>query len=880
MAEVVASIVKLDRLPNGNGPVMAVCPFHDDHTPSLAIYADHAYCFGACQKSWDVFGWVMQRDGLPFAEALDCLARERGISRPQWTPEEEDRARQHQSERELLQVAVDYYGGRLWAPGGQRALNYARGRGLADTTIREYHLGLADGSLRAHLRAMGADLDMAQRIGLLREEGGDHFFNRLVFPFMHLGRANYFIGRSLAPDGHPKYLNPPGQKQVFRNTHAQHSHGQPILLVESVLDAIALGQHGFAAIALNGTALQEQDVAEIKRYTTVYMMLDADDAGHAGNAKTANALGPLTRVARLPDGSDDPAAWLQAGASADDVRTLMNAAPTWLEVEMAEAAALTGADRIGAMQNLFATLVHLDNFALAHYQPLVNRALKLTVSESNKLLKAVKQASSALAPADSEPHVLDTSKYPLLAPALDFGQKLGLTTIGAYALVENKAVNLPYVITSDRHIVRVGEAGLLKLGEHSVILTDAPAAGMTRGWSWVDAQRFVSGDTPNAVETLTTLVEAYETLVDFPEPDTAVIVALWAMATYLHPLFAAFPFLALSGPAGSGKTKVGEITTRVAFNGRASANISPAALYRVVQVTHCSLFIDEAERLSNSKDPTSTELRLLLNASYKKGTPVTRFNADLGEVEEFYPYGPKLLASVRELDAADTLGSRCIRIAMLRTTSGKGNLVVTDDSVDFTAIRHELNCFALLHFQAIREIYDEDTTITILNNRQMELWRPLLSLAKYLTDLPGGPDDFLEIVMRYARTKSSQDGATGFPERERALLLALYELVGAKASAELKAKDIKDKMLDHLGEYMADDITEQWIGYAIKRLGLLPDASRKKRSRDGARYQVFSREVSDIMERYGVNNEDEPETAKAITPVIAVTERCIEPDSS
>ena len=50
------------------------CPFHDDHTPSLAIYDDHFHCFG-CGAHGDQVDWLMMIEGMSRDEALALLAR-------------------------------------------------------------------------------------------------------------------------------------------------------------------------------------------------------------------------------------------------------------------------------------------------------------------------------------------------------------------------------------------------------------------------------------------------------------------------------------------------------------------------------------------------------------------------------------------------------------------------------------------------------------------------------------------------------------------------------------------------------------------------------------------------------------------------------------
>ena len=52
---------------------MCSCPFHgNDRHPSMKVYETSCYCF-TCAKSWDLFSFVMQMDGLSFKEAFLSL---------------------------------------------------------------------------------------------------------------------------------------------------------------------------------------------------------------------------------------------------------------------------------------------------------------------------------------------------------------------------------------------------------------------------------------------------------------------------------------------------------------------------------------------------------------------------------------------------------------------------------------------------------------------------------------------------------------------------------------------------------------------------------------------------------------------------------------
>ena len=68
----------LDKLgvPNGSGWAAALCPFHDDHHPSLSVHLVEggAYCCHTCgAKGGDVLAFHMARTGYGFKEAVRDL---------------------------------------------------------------------------------------------------------------------------------------------------------------------------------------------------------------------------------------------------------------------------------------------------------------------------------------------------------------------------------------------------------------------------------------------------------------------------------------------------------------------------------------------------------------------------------------------------------------------------------------------------------------------------------------------------------------------------------------------------------------------------------------------------------------------------------------
>ncbi len=213
LSELIGRRVKLLR----HGREFAgLCPFHHEKTPSFYVVDDKNFfhCFG-CGAHGDAIGFAMRVDNLDFLEAVEKLAGEAGLTVPQPTPEERERAQRQKTLLETLEAAAAFYEARLWAPAGSRARDYLQARGLDPDTIRRFRLGWASEDRQALRRALGGDFPepLLLEAGLIHqpEEGEpyDYFRGRVMFPIGdRAGRVIAFGGRVIG-DGQPKYLNSP-----------------------------------------------------------------------------------------------------------------------------------------------------------------------------------------------------------------------------------------------------------------------------------------------------------------------------------------------------------------------------------------------------------------------------------------------------------------------------------------------------------------------------------------------------------------------------------------------------------------------------------------------------------------------------------------------
>ena len=819
------------------------CPFHQDSQPSLHIYphTESWWCYG-CHRGGDVFDWIQLRDKVSFGEALGTLAERAGLRCPQHAAEPLAEVLRQRAIEDALALAVTFYHETLMNT--PQIKQSQLDRGFSEDTLRAFRVGYAgSGRLGQCLRGQGVDAALAQEAGLVWENGRDVFTQRIIYPVICRGRVTYLTGRATTQEqvaAGKKYYHLRGPRPLF---HPDALRGEgPLFIVEGPTDVLTLHQWGCRAVGLMGLGgLSERELAAVQRAEAVYVALDGDQAGQRRAGELARDIGPLTHLLQWPQDIQDANQYLTTGHTAQDFAALLATAPTLLDVKIAETAEHEGTRQEEHLQQLFTQLTKLSPFALARYQSLVGAELGIKAREFNRLLRAAQAAQQD----QSGPPKIMEGRYQVISPALGFLDEVAWVAVPLLVQHGARFERRPYLVTSTRELLPIEEESTLQLGGRSVVIKEWPTAlGRSPRWEYRHIQAFLQGYTPQPQDVFRMVHDLYDKYLDFRDPHTADVLALWAMGTYLYPLFESYPYIALQGPKGSGKTKTISLTAELAFNMRVTSDISPSALFRVVEATRATLGIDESERLSRGRDARVINLRLLLNAGYKRGSPAIRIEGEDFRVREFEVYAPKILASIRGLE--DVLESRCILITMLRTTTSKGNLTISEQGEDWDAVRHELYSLALTHHGSVRAIYEKDMSLRFLTNRDNELWLPLLSLAKLLEER--GVEGLLERVKAYALTSTRQAEGSTLSDWEQALLLALHELIKLDERCDLTTGAIRDKMGQFVEDGELEELRPQWIGYALKRLGFTDKTRRWK----GTVYHIAGRDVGELMERYGV----------------------------
>lgn len=309
-----------------------LCPFHSEKSPSFVVSPDRQifHCFG-CGKGGTIFDFVMEYHHVDFAEALEDLAAEAGVTLTRRF-EGSKEAGLKEKLYAVNHLASEFYHYILTKHAlGEKGLLYLKGRGISDKSIATFSLGYSPNSwegLYRFLRKKGFDDELMEKAGLVirsqRSGSGtaryyDRFRGRIMFTLKdHRGNVVGFAGRVLDPTAkEAKYINT-SETPVYVKSNVLYGlevtknaivkEGSAILM-EGELDVISSFQAGIGnAVAIKGTALTEGHVRLLKRFADrLVFALDSDLAGDAAarrGIEIADREGFDMRVVALPSGKD------------------------------------------------------------------------------------------------------------------------------------------------------------------------------------------------------------------------------------------------------------------------------------------------------------------------------------------------------------------------------------------------------------------------------------------------------------------------------------------------------------------------------------------------------------------------------------------------
>ena len=344
---------------SGVNKYVGVCPFHDDHSPSMTVNSTLGIfkCF-ACGAGGDVFKFVEKHEKLDFKGAVEWVANFVGYALPNLgnnvkTEVLEDRT----MVRKLNELACTWFEQQLTL--SPKALDYLNKRHVSEATRKEFHIGYAptgrEGFIGYAARNGFSPRDCVKAgLAVEKENGGiaDKFRDRLMIAIQNLsGVVVAFGGRDLSdPDSHKgiklaKYMNSPEtalyskRDILFGLNHSRNAimKENAVIIVEGYFDLISLYQSGIQnVVAASGTALTEMHASILARYAkTAYLVFDGDSAGQNATRRSLEivlpkGLSPKVFALSRPDGTKiDPDNFINEQGP-DAFRQALRSAEDWL----------------------------------------------------------------------------------------------------------------------------------------------------------------------------------------------------------------------------------------------------------------------------------------------------------------------------------------------------------------------------------------------------------------------------------------------------------------------------------------------------------------------------------------------------------------------
>ena len=297
---------------------IGVCPFHDDHSPSMSVSPEKQIftCF-SCGATGNVFTFVSDFEKISFSDAVRLLGEKAGISIGNNTYIGNIKRDEY---FDIYDSANKFYQNSLFTNLGKNAIQYLKNRNIDRDTIKKFGIGLSVQklSLTDYLKNKNYSIDKLIDVGLTNDNGNDIFINRIMFPIYDLaGNPVAFSGRIYNTKDTSKYINTKEtdkfkKGKILYNYHIAKEHlkkNDSVIIMEGQMDVIRASTIGVNnCIATMGTALTRDHKSIIKNMTNnVILCFDGDSAGEKATISAIELLedtGIDIKIVRLPNDMD------------------------------------------------------------------------------------------------------------------------------------------------------------------------------------------------------------------------------------------------------------------------------------------------------------------------------------------------------------------------------------------------------------------------------------------------------------------------------------------------------------------------------------------------------------------------------------------------
>lgn len=315
--DIVEVISKYVPLTQRGKNYFGVCPFHDDHSPSMSVSKEKQIftCF-SCGATGNVFTFIKDYEHIDFYDAVRLLGNQVGYNLGTAKIVKNKNAEAY----EIYELACKFYQNNLNSALGKNALEYLNKRSIDKESIKKFKIGLSVSkiSLTDYLLSKGKQLKQLVDLGITNENGSDIFVNRIMFPLCDLeGNVVGFSGRIYNTVDPSKYVNTKETAIFKKGTLLYNYHNakdllkknESIIVMEGFMDVIRANTAGITnCIATMGTALTKQNAALLKKTANnIILCFDGDKAGEEATTKAINIFKEIDvtpKVVRLEENLD------------------------------------------------------------------------------------------------------------------------------------------------------------------------------------------------------------------------------------------------------------------------------------------------------------------------------------------------------------------------------------------------------------------------------------------------------------------------------------------------------------------------------------------------------------------------------------------------
>lgn len=302
-----------------------VCPFHDDHSPSMSVSKEkQIYTCFTCGATGNVFKFVMNYENVSFLEAVNIVANKAGIKTDIRVSSKIKRDDKYKKLYEIYDISQKLYRNNLSASVGLHAREYLSKRGIDADVIKEFGIGLSlkkNTMLSDFLIKKNFKMQAILKSGLVNQNVNgyyDMYYNRIMFPLWNLnGQVVGFSGRIYDTNDSSKYINTK-ETDIFKkgellyNFHRAKDEARrvdTIIIMEGFMDVIRAYTVGIKnVVATMGTAVTKNQALLIKRMAkNVVLCFDGDSAGGKATMSCSEVLatiGVIPKVVRLEENLD------------------------------------------------------------------------------------------------------------------------------------------------------------------------------------------------------------------------------------------------------------------------------------------------------------------------------------------------------------------------------------------------------------------------------------------------------------------------------------------------------------------------------------------------------------------------------------------------